>query len=122
MAHSMVPSRDVPRPPNQPEKPDFQKLLYVLQDDHCRTIYRHLTEPMTANEIAAATDTSLSTAFRKLDRLCDASLLKQITDIRAKGQHITKYQLRFETVQVLIDLDEQDVDMSVSPPASASYG
>lgn len=111
----MMPSGNGPRPPNQPDTPDFQKMLSALRDDQCRTIIRLLTEPMTANKIAAATDTSLSTTYRKLDRLCDASLLKQTTDLRAKGHHVTEYQKRFETVRVLIDLDKQDVVVSDSP-------
>lgn len=118
----MMPSRDVPYPHNAPDPPDIQKLFFALQDEHCRTIIRLLTDPMTANEMAAATDTSLSTVFRKLDRLSDASLLKQTTDIRARGHHVTKYQLRFESVQVLINLDEQNIDMSVSLPKCASSG
>lgn len=118
----MGPSRDAPRPPNQPDTPDVQQLLYAIQDDYCRTVIRLLAEPMTANEIATAMETPLSTTYRKLDRLCDASLVEQTTDIRAAGQHVTKFQLSFETVKLRLDVDEQHVDMSVTPAAGASSG
>lgn len=116
----MTTSPGGPRPPNQPDTPDVQPLFYALKDDHCRTVIRLLTEPMTANEIAAAMETSLSTTYRKLDRLYDASLVERTTDIRAEGNHVTRYQLNFEAVQVLIDIDEQQFDLSVTPAASAS--
>ncbi len=71
---------------------------------------------MTANELSEACDIPLSTMYRKLDRLTDANLLMESTEIRRSGQHATLYARGFTQLTVTVDDDEQLV-VTVERPA-----
>ncbi|WP_423750588.1 helix-turn-helix domain-containing protein [Salinirarus marinus] len=98
------------------ETPDLQSVLNALDDADCRTIIRHLDEPMTATEVSEECDIPMSTTYRKLDLLADASLLSEATEIRPDGHHATRYEIDFD--EVCFGLTEsQDLDVSISRPA-----
>jgi predicted transcriptional regulator len=85
------------------EEPDeLQPVLNALDDADARAIVRGLEKPMTASEISECCDIPLSTTYRKLDLLTDASLLREGTAIRADGHHATTYEVSFEAVRVLL--------------------
>ncbi len=86
------------------ESPDLQEVLDALDDPDCRDIVTVLEEPMTADQISEAADVPLSTTYRKLDLLTEASLLEEGVEIRSDGQHASRYSIAFE--EVVIGLDE----------------
>lgn len=86
------------------QSPDLQDVLDALDDPECRRIIEELNEPMTASEISAASDIPLSTTYRKLDLLTDASLLTEGVEIRPDGQHASTYEIAFE--EVIIGLSD----------------
>jgi len=90
-------------PLTEEEAPDLQVVLDALDDEDCRSFVRALEEPMTASELSDACDVPLSTTYRKLDLLTDASLLGERTEIRSDGQHTTRYAVEFEEVRVSIE-------------------
>jgi DNA-binding transcriptional ArsR family regulator len=87
------------------EAPDLQEVLDALGDPDCRAIVTALEEPMTASEISEASDIPLSTTYRKLERLEEAQLLFEGTEIRPDGQHASIYEVDFE--EVVIALTEE---------------
>ena len=95
--------------------PDLDDLFGALDDDTCRTIIRHMEDPMTAREISEACDVPLSTTYRKLDLLSEASLVDELTEIRRDGQHTTRYALDFTEVRVLLDSDRSLVTEILRP-------
>jgi predicted transcriptional regulator len=98
------------------DTPDLQSVLNALDDTDCRTIIRHLDEPMTATEVSEECDIPMSTTYRKLDLLADASLLSEATEIRSDGHHATQYQIDFD--EVCFGLTEDDgLDITISRPA-----
>lgn len=76
--------------------PDLEAVLNALGDSTCRMIIAEIDNPMTATELSAACDIPLSTVYRKLDTLCEVSLLSKVTDIQESGGHTTKYRIAFE--------------------------
>lgn len=100
------------------EPPNLQEVVDALDDPDCRTIIRVLEEPMTASEIADATDIPLSTTYRKLSLLSDASLLEEGTEIRADGHHTTIYLVAFDAVRLALD-DQREFEVSISRPSVA---
>ncbi|WP_335999309.1 helix-turn-helix domain-containing protein [Halorientalis halophila] len=82
------------------DQPDLQEVLDALDDPKCRVIVRNLDEPMTAEQISEACDVPLSTTYRKLDLLTEASLLREGMEIRPDGQHASRYEVDFEEVVV----------------------
>jgi predicted transcriptional regulator len=95
--------------------PELETVLGALEDEDCRAIITTLDEPMTASEISDASDVPLSTTYRKLDLLSEASLLTESTEIRSDGRHTSRYAVDFEEVRVVLD-EEQDLDLGVVRP------
>jgi len=105
------------RDPRATERvPELQDVLDALDDADCRTIVRNLDRPMTAQEIADATDIPQSTAYRKLDLLSEATIVDERTEIRQDGHHTTRYLLDFETVRIGLD-EQREFDLDIARPA-----
>ena len=107
------------RDPFAPEAtPELQDVLDALDDPACRKIITEADgeEPMTAKEIAEHTGLPLSTTYRKLDLLSEASILDESTEIREGGHHRTRYRLDFEAVHIGID-DDREFEVTISRPA-----
>jgi len=85
------------------ETPDIARLLDTLGDDDCRMIIEELTEPMTADELIETCDISSSTVYRKLGYLLEASLLRELTEVRSDGHHTTQYEVAFDTLHLELD-------------------
>lgn len=96
--------------------PSLATVLAALDDEACRNIVTAIEEPMTASEISDVTDVPLSTTYRKLDQLDEASLLEAMTEIRDDGHHTTRYRPDFEAVHVELD-DDRELHVSISRPA-----
>jgi DNA-binding transcriptional ArsR family regulator len=85
--------------------PEFQAVLDALDDPDCRTILRRLDEPLSADEVAETTGIPRSTAYRKLDRLHEAKLVAESTEIRRDGSHTARYERSFSEVRIALDED-----------------
>ena len=98
------------------ETPELQAVLDALDDEDCRAIVSVLEEPLTASEISDRSGVPLSTTYRKLELLTEASLLHEGVEVRPDGQHASRYSVSFE--DVVISLDEQrtfEVEISHRP-------
>jgi DNA-binding transcriptional ArsR family regulator len=105
------------RDPRASERsPDLEDVLDALEDEACRRIVKALDEPMTAQEIADATDIPQSTAYRKLDLLSEATIVDERTEIRSDGHHTTRYLVDMETVRIELD-DDREFDLDIARPA-----
>ena len=91
------------RDPFAADQPQLQDVLNALDDPGCRTIVEQLTEPMTAKGISTRCGIPLSTTYRKLDLLSDASLVAERTEVGASGRHTAQYVIDFEEVRVALD-------------------
>ncbi|QPV63377.1 helix-turn-helix transcriptional regulator [Halosimplex litoreum] len=98
------------------EAPDLQEVLDALDDPDCRAIVSALEEPMTASEISEESDIPLSTTYRKLDRLEEAQLLFEGTEIRPDGQHASIYEVDFEEVVIALT-EERDFETEIARQA-----
>ncbi|MFW5905229.1 MAG: helix-turn-helix domain-containing protein [archaeon] len=100
------------RPPSVTEHPELQTVLTSLTDEDCRRILQVLSEPMSAQNIAEACDIPLSTTYRKLKLLSEASLVSERLDVSEPGKHTTEYQADFDTVTVELNEDGR-IEVSV---------
>lgn len=101
------------------DAPELQDVLDALDDPVSRSIIQHLDTPMNASEISNHCDVPLSTTYRKLEQLSEASLLAELTEIRKDGRHTTRYQVDFETVQIHLD-SEREFAVSIERPAQSA--
>ncbi|WP_227132898.1 transcriptional regulator [Halorubellus salinus] len=100
-------------------EPDLQSVLDALDDPNCRKIVQAMSGAMTANEVSDATDIPLSTTYRKLDLLTEASILDERTEIRSDGHHTTKYVLAFESVEIGLT-EDREFAVDISRPAQSA--
>lgn len=107
------------RDPFAPEAaPALQDVLDALDDPDCRRLVRRLGEPGTARELSEACDMPLSTTYRKLELLSDASLVDERTQVRAGGHHTTQFVLDFEAVTISLD-EDRSFEVAIRRPARA---
>lgn len=90
-------------PPTDRSEPDPVTLFGTLDDQTCREILESVDEPMSAKEVAESVDIALSTAYRKLDRLEEASLVSEETELDPGGNHRARFRVGFERVIVTRD-------------------
>lgn len=91
---------------------DDHIVLGALTDHQTREIIETLYDaPKTTSELVGELTIPLSTLYRKLNILADASLLETTIDIRANGKNATRYGVAFDTVT--IDLDSQGVNVAI---------
>jgi DNA-binding transcriptional ArsR family regulator len=98
------------------DRPDLQVVLDALDDPACRDIISALREPLTASDLSERLDLPLSTTYRKLERLTEASLLDEDLEIRPDGRHTRRYRVDFEAVDIALN-DLQEFEVSVERPA-----
>lgn len=104
-----------------PDEPG--ELLDLLGDDYARSAIEAIRdEPMSGAEVAAATDMSRPTAFRRLNDLADLGLVAVRRRIDPEdGYHSKVYELVVDSLSV--DFGSEDVAVSVqtdSTPESSS--
>lgn len=93
----------------------FEEVLDALDDPDCRAIIRTLEEPMTASELADQCDIPMSTTYRKLEKMTDATLLDELTEIRTSGHHTTRYRIDFTEVRIELE-EDQSLAIAISRP------
>ena len=101
------------------DEPDLETVLEALGDPDCRRIIRALEEPMTAPEVCEACDIPSSTAYRKLDLLTEAELLREATEIRPDGHHTTLYDINFERVVIALE-EDRNLTVGIDRPTRSA--
>lgn len=105
-------------PFEQDTAPELQDVLDALDDPDCRHIVRRLDTPKTARELSEGCDMALSTTYRKLELLSNATLIDERTKIRPGGHHTTEYGLDFDAVRIELD-DAREFAIDISRPHRA---
>lgn len=100
------------------DAPEAEAVLDALHDEDCRAILSELTEPRTARELLERCEIPRSTLYRKLDRLSEATIVREGTEIREDGSHATQYELYFEEIIITRDEggDEVGIEVEIERP------
>lgn len=108
-----------PRERAQEDSPELPAVLRSLDDEKCRTLLGALDGPMAATELCDACGMASSTVYRKLERLREADLVREYTEIRRNGPNATLYERDFTHIGITVD----DGDFSIEidrPEADAT--
>ncbi|WP_152041118.1 ArsR/SmtB family transcription factor [Salinigranum salinum] len=77
------------------------ELLRALSDSKSRSILQAtVSRPSTAAELSEELDLPLSTVYRKLDRLLEASLLQETHRLSSSGRHPCQYRCTLDWVHI----------------------
>jgi DNA-binding IclR family transcriptional regulator len=83
-------------------QPDIELdlVLSVLVDEGSRQLLLAADTHRSAQELAELTGIPNSTVYRKVDKLSEAGLLDEATEIRTDGKHTSRYRTDFEAVRI----------------------
>jgi len=86
---------------------EIQDILAALNDSDCRAILEATNDrALSATELSETCGLPLSTAYRKVDLLTEAGMLREGTRIRRSGSHASEYSRSVEDVVVTVDADD----------------
>lgn len=94
--------------------PDVETVFDLLASERTRRIVRALEGPMTAAEVAETCEIPRSTAYRKLQGMAEAGLLR-----KQEGDDAARYAVDFEAVVARNPNGELEVELE-APARSAS--
>ena len=88
---------------------DLGEIVALLDDEHARSILAATSaEPLSAAELGDRCDVSVSTIYRRVDRLEDADLLDERTRPRPDGHHETVYVATLDRFELTVREGELD--------------
>ncbi len=96
--------------------PEAETVLSVLADEDCLALIRAMDEPRTAAELSEESDVPLSTTYRKIDSLVEASLVDEIIEIRNDGRHTSRYFPDFSSIELTLS-EERTMEIDITRPA-----
>lgn len=96
-------------------RPPVDVVLEAVEDPDCRAILRTLEAPMTAKELSERCDIPLSTTYRKLTRLTEATLLEELTEVRPEGHHRSRFRPDFTEIVLKLS-DDRELEVTVVRP------
>lgn len=91
------------------EPDQLRAVLEALGDATSLGVLRALRDgdaPMTVQELATAADVSLTSTYRKLDRLTEAGLVEELDELDADGHRRSRYRPIVD--QVAVELGSTD--------------
>ena len=104
-------------PTFDPYEQSENALLRALGDPKSRAILRATSgRARTASELSEELDLPLSTLYRKLNRLVDASIVEETPRLASRGRHPSQYRCGIEQIHIhMSEEDEKFVDIDLSP-------
>lgn len=96
------------------EPSQLSAVFEALGDATCRTILRVLRQSeqsMTVQELARLTDVSLTSMYRKLEKLEEAGLVEEHDELDEDGHRRSRYRSDIDQIEVAL---ESDGDVAVS--------
>jgi DNA-binding transcriptional ArsR family regulator len=98
------------------DTPDVGTVVSALHDEDCRVLLEELDEPRTASELLDRCEIPRSTLYRKLDRLAEATLVREGVELRPDGSHANQYELDFQEV-IVTRTGGANLDVEIERPA-----
>jgi DNA-binding transcriptional ArsR family regulator len=97
---------------------DDEEVLALLDDDYARAILTETSaEPMSAQTLSERCDASVTTIYRRIDRLRDCDLVEEQIRPQPDGNHYKVYTSRLESFSVRFEDGELRADVTRTEPA-----
>lgn len=90
-----------------------EDVLALLDDEYARAILTATSaEPMSANTLSERCNASVSTIYRRLDRLQDCDLVEEQLQPQPDGNHYKMYVSRLESFSVSFEDGEMRAEIT----------
>ena len=98
------------------EEADEEALLELLDDEYARSILTATSaEPMSAKELSEACDASVTTVYRRIDRLKDHDLIEEQLRPQPDGNHYKVFAGTLSRVEVAFEDGEMTLAVETVP-------
>lgn len=106
--------------PDVSEDCDESELLALLEDEYARAILTETSaEPMSTNTLSERCDASVTTIYRRIDRLLACGLLDERLQPQPDGNHYRVYASRLSKLSVEFVDGERRIDIEEREPPAA---
>jgi len=98
-------------------EPDLGTVIGLLDDEYARSVLTATSqEPMSATEIAETCDASVSTVYRRAERLREVGLVTERDRMRSDGHHDTVYVATLDALSVSLNDGDFEFELRHSVP------
>jgi len=95
------------------DEPDADEILALLDDSYAQEILRQTRDDaMSAKELSEACDISISTVYRRAERLVDCGLLAELRVPQSDGNYYSMYEARLDELTVRLTDDGFEITVS----------
>lgn len=95
---------------------DPKEILALLDDQYAQEILRQTRDTaMSAKELSEACNISISTVYRRAERLVECGLLAEQRVARPDGNHYSRYETRLDELTVRLTDDGFEITISEKP-------
>ncbi|MFC6824563.1 helix-turn-helix domain-containing protein [Halopelagius fulvigenes] len=92
---------------------EVRGLAALLEDEYAHAILiRTSTREMSAPELSDACDASVSTIYRRIERLQEYDLLSERLQLDKDGHHYKTYRARLDRIEIELNDGEFSVDVT----------
>jgi len=99
------------------DEADADEILALLDDQYAQVILRQTrTTAMSAKEISETCDISISTVYRRTERLLECGLLAERRVPQPDGNHYSLYEARLD--ELTVSLTAEGFEITVSEKAT----
>jgi predicted transcriptional regulator len=99
----------------EPETLSTTEFLDLLGDEYTRRVFEAVAEaPRTGREVAEEADVSRPTAYRRLNDLQDAGLVRTETALSEDGHHRERFEAVAASMTVSLEGDHIETDVRVA--------
>lgn len=92
---------------------DVREVAALLEDEYAHAILVHTSQrAMSAPELSEACDASVSTVYRRVERLREHDLLAEHLQLDRDGHHYKAYTARLE--RITIELEDGEFEMEIA--------
>lgn len=98
------------------DEADEDEILTLLEDQYAQVILQQTrNNAMSAKEISEACDISISTVYRRTERLIECGLLAEQRVTQVDGNHYSLYEARVDELTIRLTDDGFDITISEKP-------
>lgn len=98
------------------ENSDVRTLASLLEDEYAHAILLHTsTQAMSAAELSDACEASVSTIYRRLERLQEHDLVDEHLQLDQGGHHYRTYTARLERIEIELVDGDFEIEITYRP-------
>lgn len=98
------------------DETDTDEILALLDDQYAQAVLQQTrNEAMSAKELSEACEISISTVYRRADRLVECGLLAERRIAQPDGNHYSMYEARLDELTVRLTDGGLEITISEQP-------